>query len=96
MTHNNNNNNSNNNNNDNSNNNDSNNNNGSNINDNNNIRYNRYTNVVLSTDPMQDHLIETKCSISDISCIHIQSFVKKASSSFRHTSTKLLHCWRHK
>ena len=31
-----------------------------------------------------------------ISCIHLQSFVKKASSPFSHTSTKLLHCWCHK
>ena len=31
-----------------------------------------------------------------MSCIHLQSFVKKASSPFSHTSTKLLHCWCHK
>ena len=31
-----------------------------------------------------------------LSCIHLQSFVKKASSPFSHTSAKLLHCWCHK
>ena len=31
-----------------------------------------------------------------LSGIHIQSFVKKASSPFSHTSAKLLHCWCHK
>ena len=30
-----------------------------------------------------------------LSCIHLQSCVKKASSPFSHTSTKLLHCWCH-
>ena len=29
------------------------------------------------------------------SCIHLQSFVKKASSPFSHTSAMLLHCWCH-
>ena len=31
-----------------------------------------------------------------LSCIHLQSFVRKASSPFRNPSTKLLHCWCHK
>ena len=33
------------------------------------IRYKGYTDVVLSTDPMQDHPIETECCTSNISRI---------------------------
>ena len=46
------------------------------------------TTLPLSTTATNHHF--------SISCIHIQTFVKKASSPFRHTSTKLLHCWCHK
>ena len=46
------------------------------------------TTLPLSTTATNHHF--------SISCLHIQSFVKKASSPFSHKSTKLFHCWCHK